>query len=165
MKRLARILLNVATALSLLLCVATVALWVRTHYVLDDWQRFGGGTGLFILTPRGELALMWGPLHQRHTSAPVGWTYQKHGSPADWGGDRRGEQLVFRVPGLEVWELRQPEAREVVLRLWLVVSFFALLPLIYVARKRRRVPQGICPSCGYDLRATPECCPECGTVP
>jgi hypothetical protein len=41
---------------------------------------------------------------------------------------------------------------------WLLLS-----PAILRSHRRRR--RGLCPSCGYDLRATPGRCPECGRAP
>jgi hypothetical protein len=52
---------------------------------------------------------------------------------------------------------------------WLASLSFALLPTVWylraAARLRRRRGRGCCVHCGYDLRATPDRCPECGTAP
>jgi hypothetical protein len=50
--------------------------------------------------------------------------------------------------------------------LWLIAAASAVLPATWVRRRlipARRANAGLCPSCGYDLRASPERCPECGT--
>jgi hypothetical protein len=54
---------------------------------------------------------------------------------------------------------------------WFLIGVTALLPLgrgvsaaIWRVRRRHRMGADCCAVCGYDLRATPDCCPECGTV-
>jgi len=53
---------------------------------------------------------------------------------------------------------------------WFLMLIFGLLPArwLLLASKRHqsrsRVSRNCCRECGYDLRATPKRCPECGTV-
>ncbi len=57
--------------------------------------------------------------------------------------------------------------RKLYMPLWWPILPFALTPAIctwqFWRRKHRR-RLGLCPTCGYDLRATPDRCPECGAV-
>jgi hypothetical protein len=51
---------------------------------------------------------------------------------------------------------------------WFAVMATMALPVIWGGKRLRakaKMPAGHCSKCGYDLRATPERCPECGMVP
>jgi hypothetical protein len=55
----------------------------------------------------------------------------------------------------------------VIVPFWSLVLLFSILPVTWWFRRRRlsgRLRAGLCLHCGYDLRATPERCPECGTT-
>jgi hypothetical protein len=58
----------------------------------------------------------------------------------------------FAVLGLPLWLVWPPVAWLSVRRIWLLL------------RRRRRQIEGLCAVCGYDLRESPERCPECGTA-
>ena len=51
---------------------------------------------------------------------------------------------------------------------WLPALIFACAPALAIARRFQQFSttrKGLCRRCGYDLRATPKRCPECGEVP
>ena len=64
-----------------------------------------------------------------------------------------------RVPG-------QPELLYVTVPLGSVCLLAAVLPMATALRwrKARKQRRGLCPACGYDLRASPDHCPECGAA-
>ena len=57
-------------------------------------------------------------------------------------------------------------ATSLVVPLWALVLIFGVLPTWRAIRwlHRRRLCPGFCRACGYDLRATPDRCPECGAT-
>ncbi len=106
MKRLLRLAIDGLTVLSLVVCVASVVLWVRSS-----------------------------------TDA----------------GRKLDDSYYVAVPIREVYGL--------VLSLASLLPMWQLLRWLSASRSAKAVANGQCPTCGYDLRATPERCPECGTVP
>ena len=147
MRRLARRLFTLCSAVSLLLCAAVCVLWVRS-YATTDHVVWGDGRRL-LMSVSGRVVLVTSSPDIAYGGAPpaVGW------SALGFGRHRRqyarGHSVSLEVPhwGLTLACAVAP-----------AISLHALL------RARRRSPDGRCRRCGYDLRATPGRCPECGAA-
>jgi hypothetical protein len=79
----------------------------------------------------------------------------------------RSFQLVRTSPGLP---FQYVAGIGVTLPYWFITLSCAIAPATALRRLRRRMVEGRlrqsgrCKTCGYDLRATPNRCPECGTA-
>jgi hypothetical protein len=158
-RRLPRILLNVATALSLLLALATVALWVRSYSVYDQFGVQVGQLSPRVSTTPGGLALLVVTMSPEEAAASDRWWWSTDAidSVSPWPGSTLG----FKYENLQI---ATRTLRGVIIPGWFALLVMALLPAYRLARRMCRRPKlGHCRHCGYDLRATPERCPECGT--
>jgi hypothetical protein len=198
MRRLARHLFTLCSAVSLLLCVAVCAVWVRSHGVgqrlrweetVDEAAREQAvelemTAGRFaarwtyhadpdVSPPRGGFTLTTRPVVTTTTRPVQSRSMGFQATAATWNTveerDWSGGGLAFawldtrRADDLK----RRKRSATFEARAGYLVGFTLLLPMVWAiarARRARRHRQGCCPACGYDLRATPERCPECGAA-
>jgi hypothetical protein len=159
-----RRLLACLTILSLILCLATVGLWVRSYWRYDgvtrDIATAQRVSSCRLLSNFGELAFIIRPYPVGHIEYDTGTT-GRSSVAAWWPREARG----FGGFGY----IRADQSlRAVYCPHWFLALLFAVLPAVRarsILRNRRRFSAGLCQHCGYDLRATPECCPECGRAP
>lgn len=160
---------------SMLLCAAIVIIWIRSYRVADNFQYFERWRerAVGISTQCGQLHI--GSFDTtiysnfRHWPDDVGirYTTQQPRSLLEnnWVSETAWSRLGFWMGdskhGPHIWVFSIP--------LWL--PFIVTLPGAIggarvgsrFATVRRRMRSGCCQRCGYDLRATPDHCPECGT--
>jgi hypothetical protein len=175
-RRFGRILWNVFAGVSLLLGAAAAGVWARSYYVCDSADGWVGTRVWLLMSNRGELAIVRG--YQRlppPDRGPRDWQHRANPpfrSPfpswqvfvKDWDWDRAG--IRFARPK----DVGDPAMAELVVPVAYPTALFALAPLAWSAafvrrrRRRRRERAGCCEQCGYDLRASPGRCPECGAA-
>jgi hypothetical protein len=199
MRRHLRRLFTFLSVVSLLLCVATCALWVRSCWVADalyrtanknppaagyDEYRLWSSAGLLVwqwddvspspddFGPRpnpADLEMPWNYVGPQPAVAIYEGEDRWHGLRAGYFTGhplRTGFSTVPLDPPENVWVTN----RSAWAAHWMVAAATAILPLVVGCRRWRatrraaRLRAGICPACGYDLRASPDRCPECGTV-
>lgn len=172
-----RRLFNVGSALSLLLCLATVVLWVASWI---DGLTVASGQILVFHTydPAGNFVLVERDWQHRSTAGT--WRmlsrsnnrfHERFGFA--WGSGKFNDTRFvpgYRSPGMPVMtgsiQYISIQYDLIGIPLWAAFVLLAFLPALWVyrqSRNRRRGSAGCCQSCGYDLRASTDRCPECGT--
>jgi hypothetical protein len=156
-----RKLLNLAAAVSLMLCLGFTGMMLRSLGQGDTWEYLGrDGRLVMVISKRGRLDV----LHIRRWSGgdEPGLSYRTGSAPFALGGTDYSRRFLGFGAGV------QPNGgRFVNLPYWSLAALSAVLPLLAARNllRRPRSAAGVCHACGYDLRATPDRCPECGVVP
>jgi hypothetical protein len=174
MKRVRRRLFDIAAAVSLALCVATLTLWLAGRSYRFTIYRFRTPvTWSISTTTRGVVVgatRFSGPAAGPAAGEPQ-WQLVTVSATGPTLGVVRWEFLGFTASGFTHINAPSLTTRTnyFMVPFWFVVmvsgGLSASAVLAWWTRRGRRVlaGQGCCPACGYDLRATPERCPECGT--
>jgi hypothetical protein len=180
-----RRLLNLLMILSLLTCGASVALWVRSRRPVVDYIAWRGQTTTLLF--ESGASRLWvsrwrgaAPVPIRPSRMDINWLLSGTVNPGSQSG--RAIEIGYTTPppapsncfgfAATHWDAMPgttpPGSMHAVgVPWWAVVACTAAAPFVYTTRRlrRRRLQRvGLCPNCGYDLRATPGRCPECGTV-
>ena len=150
---------------SLVFCVAMMVSWARTWWIGDEFNWFHGNRGEGLAFCDGHLILV----HYDSLANPPsdGLEYHRRNGRVEppTTSLSSGKWHIF---GHHVWYnyTRFGNLHTWAIPLWQLALLTAVLPAYWFYRRRTQTDQlHLCAKCGYDLRATPERCPECGAVP
>jgi hypothetical protein len=163
-----RKLLNFATAVSLVLLVAAVGLWVRSAATADfvHWKSdshcftLGAYRGKLTVTrwDRAEHDPKGMPWHETDAVTHFDDVWPRYVSETTW--NFLGFRVILRMRNM-------PSIVMMVLPLPVLALILAVCPvwrLVQLMRRRRYIASGGCAVCGYDLTGNISgVCPECGT--
>jgi hypothetical protein len=156
-----RRLLNLLTAMSLLLCVAVCGMFAWSY---DTW-RFGTARGRMVAvfaTGRDAEPFILNTLRSKQSAANVAFEELAPYVSQSWRFAGFEYQSGAMAPPLMTFRYRV-----VALPMWPLLPLSLALPAarLWLARRdQRRGAMKCCLRCGYDLRATPGRCPECGAA-
>jgi len=164
-------LFNIAAILSLAMCLVFSLLWIRSHYASDSFVfRRATPTSsayrlrhFFLISSHGWIETSFSS--GEATNASLNFYGDDISS---WITESQSKWTVGPAGGLHVERFRFesfPTGFIMNFPFWLLVGATTILPLVWTVNYRRSQHHrrhGFCPTCGYDLRATPERCPECG---
>jgi hypothetical protein len=158
-----RRLVNLPAALSLMLCVATAGVLTSNQWREGYFARIGSDHSVRVDAANGVFAVFFFRTDPDDTPRWFAGISQKPKGPTP--GHFRWDRLGFDYGvggtrgGNAMYAWVVPD--------WFLIVAFATWPALRWIRRRRlaRRPPGMCRVCGYDLRATPDRCPECGAVP
>jgi hypothetical protein len=159
MRRLAGHVFTILSAISLLLCFAFIVMCARSLYYEDTWEYLSRDERLvMIISKRGRVDLLY---IAKWSGDEPGMSHRTSASSALGGTDYSHRFLGFGA------DVQLNGGRFINVPYWFLACVAAALPAVAIRRiraRRRIARQGLCPRCGYDLRASPERCPECGAV-
>ena len=178
-KRLARYTLASLTIFSLLLCLLICFAWLRSFRLFEtiEWDTANGRAFISSSGGRGAIAYVkiLEPVGQILDPIGHGGTiYRRNGDPLPLADEGPSLSEVGHHVHCFLFDWRDGHSTEwfrrwrLILPWWLPFTLTALLPALALQhrlRHARRARTGFCPKCDYDLRATPNRCPECGSIP
>jgi hypothetical protein len=159
MTRLHQRIFSAPAIVSLLLCIGMTTLWAATAGPNTGQGRHLtiGPIAIHAATGQVEFDYLFAgsswrasAISDTETSSPASFC-QHHALGFGWDA---GRMLGSGRPRIVVPDL--------------LLCIIAIVPVGWRFVRRLRLKRaarcGLCPTCGYDLRATPNRCPECGTI-
>jgi len=161
---------NLAAAISLMLCIATIVVRIIGHPIelkRGSWDGtfvnwFGGLSYVkFNSYPPGQISISVAPADSARVEAweaklnrygsVLGFLWLRDCSFTEDGD--ANQRVVWAIGDVAVFQIPA----------WFVAGFFAVLPIAWLRARRHWRPVGHCRSCSYNLTGnTSGVCPECG---